>query len=211
MVDFINFAEIAAQCAPEIHQTTLATLVQHESGGNPYAIGVNGDYVLKRQPKTKAEAIKKAKWLLANGYNFDAGLGQINIRNAKRMGISIPQLFEPCENLRAASKILTACYERASARDKDEQKALRAALSCYNTGNLSKGLTNGYVKKVIKKVPAISEDSNALVEQVRLPHSQVIVPNVVIDTPKQKTAKKKKTTILVKENKDKATKKLAQE
>lgn len=215
MVDFTNFPEIAAQCAPEIHPTTLSTLVQHESAGNPYAIGVNGNYVLKRQPKTKAEAIKKAKWLQAHGYNFDAGLGQINIRNAKHMGLTIPQLFEPCENLRAASKILTACYTRASSRYNDEQKAVRAALSCYNTGNLSSGLTNGYVKKVIKKVPAITEEDQDLRTQVQLPHSQVVVPNVIIEAPHKKTGVYKKKTMLAKKKAEsdslKGAKKLASE
>lgn len=195
MIDFVQYPEMAAQCAPQIHQTTLSTLIQHESGGNPYAIGVNGGYVLRRQPKTRAEAIKKAKWLQAHGYNFDAGLAQINIVNARRMGLTIPQLFDPCENLRAAAKILTACYVRAAARYEDEQKAVRAALSCYNTGNLSRGLTNGYVKKVIKKVPATSYDERNLLEQIRLPHSQVVVPNVIIDTPHKKKGKQHKTML----------------
>ncbi len=211
MVDFDNFPEIAAQCAPQIHQTTLATLIQHESGGNPYAIGVNGNYSLPRQPKTKAEAIKRAKWLQAHGYNFDAGLAQINIRNAKHMGLTIPQLFDPCENLRAASKILTSCYKRASIRHNDEQKAVRAALSCYNTGNLSSGLSNGYVKKVIQKVPKTAAKNGDLMEQVRLPHSQVVVPNVVIETPHKKKAPVKKKTMMANKDLDKDTKKLAQE
>jgi hypothetical protein len=209
MTDFMHFPEMAAQCAPEVHQTTLATLIQHESSGNPFAIGVNGNYVLPRQPKTKAEAIKRATWLHAHGYNFDAGLAQINIRNATHMGLSIPQLFDPCENMRAAAKILTTCYVRAAARYSNEQKAVRAALSCYNTGNLSSGLSNGYVKKVIRQVPEMQGDTADLLEQVRLPHSQMIVPNVIRDTPQQRM--KKKETILIKKNAGNKTRTLASE
>lgn len=201
MIDAINLQEIAAQCAPQVHYATLITLIQHESNGNPFAIGVNGHYTLQRQPKTLQEAIKKAQWLKARGYDFDAGLAQINIRNAQHMGLSIPQLFDPCENLRTAAKILTTCYERASEHYKDEQKALRAALSCYNTGNLSSGLSNGYVKKMIRKLPAISQKNIVAAEDTTSQESQVIVPNVMIElSPAQKRKMHMQPIILRKKN-----------
>ena len=129
----IDFTDLATQCAPEVHITTLSSIVQHESSANPYAIGINGNISLPRQPKNKTEAIATAEWLKANGHDFDAGLGQINIRNLDRLGMSIPDLFDPCANLRSAATVLTDCYKRALVRYEPGQPALHAALSCYNT------------------------------------------------------------------------------
>lgn len=190
MANYINFQEMASQCSPQVHAQTMEVLVHHESGHNPFAIGVNSStFHLKRQPKTKAEAVKQAKWLVAHGYNFDAGLGQINIKNMKSLGLTIPDLFDPCKNLEAASKILINCYERATMVYKDENRVIDAALSCYNTGNFKKGLTNGYVKKVMKKVPVISEDDATTLDQKPYRPSNVIVPNLIemVQAEKAKT------------------------
>jgi type IV secretion system protein VirB1 len=126
----------------------------HESRGNPLAIGLNGGYRLPRQPKSKAEAVETAKWLAANGYNFDAGLGQINIKNVGRLGMSVEDLFEPCANLRAVSTILTDCYGGASRVRAAGPGVLRAALSCYNTGDYARGERNGYVGKIAAQLGA---------------------------------------------------------
>jgi type IV secretion system protein VirB1 len=164
----MDFVDLATQCAPDVHITILSSVVQHESSANPYAIGVNGNVSLPSQPKSKVEAIATAKWLKANGYDFDAGLGQINIRNLDRLGMSIPDLFEPCANLRGASTVLTDCYKRALVQYEPGQPALHAALSCYNTGNFFSGISNGYVTKVARnvtvQVPALMpvEEENSL-------------------------------------------------
>lgn len=180
MAEYINFQEMALQCAPRVHVQTMEVLVHHESGHNPYAIGVNSSsFRLKRQPKTKAEAIKKAKWLVAHGYNFDAGFGQINIKNMKSLGFTIPDLFDPCKNLQGSAKILINCYERATMIYKDEAQIINAALSCYNTGNFKKGLINGYVNKVKKKVPVISDKEAVLLDKKSYRPANVIVPNLV--------------------------------
>lgn len=156
----IDFIDLAAQCAPDIHITTLASVVQHESAANPYAIGVNSTISLPRQPKNKTEAIETAKWLKANGYNFDAGLGQINIKNLEWLEMSIPDLFDPCKNLQASAKIISNCYKKALTKYEKGEPALYAALSCYNSGNFSTGFSNGYVAKIVKNatvvVPAIT-------------------------------------------------------
>jgi len=135
-------------CAPQIHPTILAAVVMHESKANPLAIGINGGYRLPRQPRSKAEAIATARWLRANGFNFDAGLGQINVKNLNRLNMSVEDLFDPCLNLRAAAAVLSDCYSRAARVRTAGPQALHAALSCYNTGNFSRGLANGYVRKV---------------------------------------------------------------
>jgi len=55
--------------------------------------------------------------------------------------------------------VLSHCYSRAVNLYSDEQQALQAALSCYNTGHLERGFKNGYVGKVLAqagiKVPGL--------------------------------------------------------
>jgi type IV secretion system protein VirB1 len=155
----VEFLALAAQCAPDVHPTTLAAVVRAESAANPLAIGINGGARLPRQPSSKAEAVATAEWLMANGYNFDAGLGQVNVKNFGWLGLSVSDLFEPCSNLKAAARVLRDCYDRASLQFQAGQPALQAALSCYNTGNFSRGFANGYVHKVaanaVLPVPAL--------------------------------------------------------
>lgn len=81
----VGFVDMAQHCAPHIGISTLAAIVKTESGFNPLAIGIN---VKKNTPKPKInppkttdDAISTSKWLLAQGYNIDMGLGQINSSN----------------------------------------------------------------------------------------------------------------------------------
>ncbi|WP_417522314.1 lytic transglycosylase domain-containing protein [Marinobacter sp.] len=150
---------LSQQCAPSVHPTTMAYIVRHESANNPFAIGINDGPRLSVQPSDKATAVALAEELLADGRSFDSGYGQIHSGNLPGLGLSIADLFDPCENLRAAAVILSGCFERASAangissnlRDSD-QTALLAALSCYNTNSLTRGFDNGYVGKVTGQV-----------------------------------------------------------
>lgn len=151
----IDFPAAYEKCAPDINPATMLSIVRHESNVNPFAIGINGDLKLTRQPRDKEEAVATAQWLEAKGYNFDAGLGQVNIKNRAWLGMSIADLFDPCANIRGASKILLGCYKRAALKFGVGQGALRAALSCYNTGNFTKGIANGYVHKVIASNEAV--------------------------------------------------------
>lgn len=154
---------LAIACAPNVHPNTLDALVMHESGRKPYAINVNGDMSgisgLARQPVSRDEAITQARTLMTKGVDFDAGLGQINVRNWHWLKLTAETVFDPCTNLQAAQTILTQCYTRALKRHQAEQQALQAALSCYNTGNFERGFRNGYVDKVLAqagiKIPAI--------------------------------------------------------
>lgn len=167
-----EFAVIAAMCAPAIHPTTLSAVVTQESRGNIYAIGINGDYKLPRQPRTLEEAVATADQLLRDGHNFDAGLGQINSKNFGWLGLSTRDLFDPCKNLKAAQTVLADCYERAVPTYGEGQAALQAALSCYNTGNFKRGFANGYVQKVAShvgvKVPALAPVSGEAAEPAKL-------------------------------------------
>lgn len=157
----VELAALALSCAPDIHPVTLQALVGHESRAQQYAIGVNrkGRH-LPRQPQTLAEATAAAQGLIDQGIDFDAGLGQINVRNWAWLKLDSTTVFDPCRNLAAAQTVLADCYARALPGHKDPQQALRAALSCYNTGNFSRGFSNGYVGKVLTQariqVPALA-------------------------------------------------------
>lgn len=146
--------KIIRDCAPQVAESTMSAITRHESRWRPYTIAINKASVsLSRQPDNQEEAVGAAKLLLQRGYNFDMGFAQINSANLKNpalkaRGISLENIFDTCTNVRAAEAILVDCYVRARGYYRNEQTALNAALSCYNTGNFSKGITNGYVRKV---------------------------------------------------------------
>ena len=143
----MNIASIVLVCAPYVHVTTAQAIVAVESSSNPYAIGVV-DGVLDRQPRTRREAVATARALRAGGWDFSAGLAQINVRNWERMGLSVESVFDPCANLRAMQRILRECYARAEAQAPDKQARLRKALSCYYAGDFVRGIREGYVDRV---------------------------------------------------------------
>ena len=146
-----TFAALALACAPQVHLTTAHALVAVESAFNPWAIGVVGGS-LQRQPLHRTEALATAQALQAAGRNFSVGLGQISLGNFQRLGLSLESAFEPCSNLAAMQAVLSECFERAkrkSPRTLGDQAALRAALSCYYSGNFTTGFRHGYVGKVV--------------------------------------------------------------
>ena len=151
----IDVPALIRQCAPNVAVQTLQPLIRVESAKRPHAIGykvVGADgvvYRLMEQPKDSDEAKQWASWLLANGYRFDAGIAQINAVNFPATGLTVETMFDACANIRAGAQILTDCYRRAQARYVDSQAALRAALSCYQSGNFQTGFSTGYVAKVL--------------------------------------------------------------
>ena len=150
-MDASAFVALVMACAPQVHADTARALVSVESAFNPWAIGVVGG-VLDRQPRYRAEAVATARALHAAGWNFSLGLGQINLQNLPRLGLTIDTAFEPCANLAAMQRVLTECFTRAQAsvtHGSAAQPALRRALSCYYSGNFATGFRHGYVAKVI--------------------------------------------------------------
>lgn len=164
----VPFDKLAKDCAPGIHVDTLKALVTIESSGNPYAIGVvNG--VLERQPRSLPEAISTAKRLEKEGFNFSMGLSQVNRYNLPKYGETYESIFDPCRNLKTGATILTDCFTRASIKLKDDQAALRAALSCYYSGNFSRGFkpdTPGQPSYVQKVVDASIKGQSPLVPRI---------------------------------------------
>lgn len=150
------FLALAAQCAPAVAPATLLRLASHESSLNPYAIAVVGR-VLPRQPQSLDEALAIANRLANEGASFSVGLGQINSQHFKAGDLQeLTSLFEPCRNLQLTEFHLQDCYARALDVAPDPQTALRKALSCYYSGNFTRGFkpeteysNTSYVERVL--------------------------------------------------------------
>lgn len=138
---------LAAQCAPSVAPATIVAIVQTESQGFEWALNVNG-FGRKIVPASREKAIALARHYIAKGHSVDLGLGQINSRNMKALGLTWDNVFDPCTNIAAAGAVLSGNYHSVRA-GLHPQRALRIALSMYNTGSQSRGFSNGYVGRVI--------------------------------------------------------------
>lgn len=182
----LDFAVLAQQCAPQVLLSTMAAIVQTESGFNPYAIGVvHGRLV--RQPASEAEAVATAHALAANGWDFSVGLAQVNRTNWPAYRLSERSAFDPCRNLAAGAAILQGCFELARrARgytSGDSQPILRASLSCYGSGDFSTGYRTGYVQRVVSnaRIPSPSPSPPSSSEAVVVP-SIAPIPVVPVES-----------------------------
>lgn len=164
---------LAAQCAPSVAPETLLSVAHTESKFDPLAIGVNGG---KNPPPmgTATDAAQTARRYIAAGYSVDLGIAQINSANLGWLGLSVEDAFDPCRNLAAAARVLSANYTVASRRY-GGVTALGVALSMYNTGNAQRGYRNGYVGRVYRTaaslVPAITGRSS-----IQLPVAAAAIP-----------------------------------
>jgi type IV secretion system protein VirB1 len=138
---------LAAMCAPLVHPDTALAIALTESALNPNAIGVVAAR-LERQPRNLPEALMTAAALRAQQRNFSVGLAQINVHNLERLGLRIEDAFDGCKNLAAMQVVLGECFDRAEPAAAP-QTALRQALSCYYSGNLTTGFRHGYVSRVV--------------------------------------------------------------
>jgi type IV secretion system protein VirB1 len=179
----MDFNLLALECAPWVAPQTMAAIVKTESQFNPLAININAGAKLERQPKSKQEAVVTAKWLLANNYNIDMGLGQVNSANLAKTKLSVEDAFDECKNLTAAASILKWNFQSASKKIPGEQAALQAAISAYNTGSFTRGFSNGYVQKVVNS--AINHN----LKKTTVTKVSDIKPIQLIDTTKVKIAK----------------------
>ncbi len=138
---------LASQCAPSVAPETVLAIIQTESSGEPFALNVNGGRQPARQ-NNAADAAATARRYVAAGYSVDLGLGQINSRNMRWLGLTWETVFDPCTNVAALARVLSTNYNAVKA-GRDPQSALRVALSMYNTGSQTRGFRNGYVAKVV--------------------------------------------------------------
>jgi len=134
-------------CAIGVAPTTMQAIVNVESASNPLAIHVNK--WLGEQPRVTnvTDAAAAIRRFVAMGYSVDIGLVQLNSRNLGSLGLTVEAALDPCTNLAAGAHVLAGFYAQAVMRLGEGQPALMAALSGYNTGDLAKGFTNGYVAR----------------------------------------------------------------
>ncbi len=146
-----------ADCIYQVHPTTIEQIIKHESHFRPFAINVNKkkDQPAPRfaQPKTKQQAIELANYYVSLGHSVDLGLMQINTNNLKAYGVTVADMFEPCQNIQVGSHILYESYQRALKINPNPSAALQIALSYYNTGSPHRGFRNGYVQKYLQGAP----------------------------------------------------------
>ena len=156
-----NMGELIARCAPTVHPETMSAVLSTESRGHQFAIADAGPVNLpwaQRKSMVRSyylgsqeEAIAKAQSLIADGHTVSMGLAQVNDRNLTRLGLSLQTIFDPCTNIKAGGKIMTDFYERAVTKFGAGERALRAAISAYNSGDWNRGDRDGYVDMVYKQ------------------------------------------------------------
>lgn len=146
------------QCGASVSPITLQTIVEVESGGNPYVIANVTDGT-SHKFETKELAIKFADDLAAKNKMYSVGLMQIYSGNFKGYDLTNKTAFNYCANISTGAKIIETCYERAKASNKfnSEQDILRGAASCYYSNNFTRGFkkeNNGfsYVDLIEKKI-----------------------------------------------------------
>lgn len=152
------------QCAPEVSLSTLEAIVRTESGLHPYALSINyphhlakrygfnfGTIALKKQPRSKEQAIAWTLYLLRHGITASIGLMQINVENLSLLHLSLEDLFDPCTNLRTGARVLADDYGRMVPIYGPGQKSLHAAFSLFNSG-ASDNLA--YIRQVLQHAGA---------------------------------------------------------
>jgi len=153
-----QFERLARRCAPGVSPQIMEGIARTESAMYPYALSINyplrsarhhgyiGKVIMRRQPRSKTEAIHWARWYLEKGYTVSVGLVQVNVEMADRFHVMPMALFEPCVNLAAGAKILSQDYAFVS----HDENGLIQAYSLYNSGSASLGISNGYASTVVQ-------------------------------------------------------------
>jgi type IV secretion system protein VirB1 len=119
---------LAGSCQSAVDAATIAGIVQHESGREPFALHDN-TAARSYFPEAKPDAYRLAAALITAGHSVDVGLSQINTANFAWLGLSLATALDPCANIRASATVLTS-YSR------------------YNTGSPTRGIANGYAAAV---------------------------------------------------------------
>lgn len=153
MVAMMDITTLIHQCAPTVAPAIVEAIMRTESGFNPLAVHINGGVRLRSQPRTASQAAAWSQWLIDHGYSVDMGLMQINSRNLPSLRLTTADAFEPCQNIKAGAAILTAGYGWSVRTSGAGSRALLQAISAYNTGTLEGGFRNGYVGKVVMRMP----------------------------------------------------------
>ncbi|OHV79315.1 type IV secretion system lytic transglycosylase VirB1 [Ensifer sp. LCM 4579] len=141
-----EFGHLARECSPWVSPSTLAAIAKVESDFEPLSAHDNttGETLHWKDPMEATQSVKER---LKAGHSIDVGLMQINSTNFSALGLTPENAFQPCISLSAAGTLLESRYAGGKTAAA-EQRALRRAISAYNTGDLTRGFANGYVRKV---------------------------------------------------------------
>jgi type IV secretion system protein VirB1 len=154
----LALAALIRHCASTVAPSTMAAIVQVESGGDPLAIG---DNTTRRSyyPRDRATAERLARRLLNAGHLLDIGIAQIDSMNFAGFGVTARPIFDPCTNLSVGARILSGDYAFAARRYGDGQVALRHAIGMYNTGRLNAGAR--YIARVVAAAEIRDDDTRS--------------------------------------------------
>ena len=143
----IPVASLAAQCATMVAPSTMAAIVQHESGGNPLAMWDNttGRRYL---PSTAQQAVLILRRLLAEGHQVDVGIAQVDSENFQHYGLTVRSAFNACTNIHAGGEILQAAWFQAKHAGLHGQTALFHAFEAYNSGGITGD--GGYARAIYR-------------------------------------------------------------
>lgn len=124
------FLGLATACQSAADPNLLLKIATVESHLEAFAIHDNsGNQAF--YPATKPEAYRLALALIAAGHtSLDIGLDGINTANFAWLGLTMATALDPCTNIAAEATVLTS-------------------VSRYNTGSPTRGISNGYVGKVL--------------------------------------------------------------
>ncbi|WP_312283643.1 lytic transglycosylase domain-containing protein [Candidatus Igneacidithiobacillus taiwanensis] len=131
----IPVSTLVQQCAPEIAPATMTAIVRVESGGNPWVLWdntANRGY----HPKSRQEALRILRILLAAGHQVDVGIAQVDSENFAQYHLTPKTALNACRNLQAGAQILQADWQQALSRGMTGQAALYHAFEAYNSGHL---------------------------------------------------------------------------
>lgn len=182
MLSTAALLSLAVQCAPSVHPDTVLDIAKVESDFNPYAIAEivkmkEGNRVISHMPSTKEEALKIVEEIKNKKRRFSVGVMQITSTNFPVYGVSAEKMFNPCDNLSVAEKIIVDCYNRGG--------TLKRALSCYYSGNFDTGQRpeksfdgTSYTQRIGYVVPSTRTDKAG--ETTPAPPSSVIYPSTII-------------------------------
>ena len=138
VLELVLFSQLSGSCAPGDSAITLASIAKTESGFDSLAIHDNTDGRSYHPSNVYVAGHLAHELIVRRGHSVDLGLMQIDSSNLSRLGLSIADTFDPCHSIGAGARVLRDGYQRA----------LRLAFSHYNTGDPSRGFTNGYVQHV---------------------------------------------------------------